>query len=429
LGLPWGVLPARFFNGFPKWEEADAFWSALFALPTADVPMGSVAKFTAAPSLGTYTLATYEVQVPSIGGNTVAGTVVPSTPATLASTAGAGLTAGSWYIYGVSFVNAAGEGPLGPQSSILTPPAASLQVTLTNIPTGPAGTTARNIYRTAAGGALLKFVATLGDNVSAVYVDNMADVALGGPLGTITAPAGSQIGPDVDLDNSLIGIIKMLEFLNPFAGTGVKVGTFAELTLVPNTTFCQAIAGYPRFETRPWVGGLAPVPTAPAATTTPVATGPAAPTLTLQAGVGLNAGDYYYAVSFVTAAEGWAGPTAKITTVPGNQQVRLTGIAIGATGTLSRKIYRTPVGGGALQLVTTIADNTTTTYLDATADGALGAQPPLGAVAPTLKLAGGAGLGIGAYTYAVSLVPAAGGQGPLGVRLPSRPPVATSRST
>jgi hypothetical protein len=60
------------------------------------------------------------------------------------------------------------------------------------------------------------------------------------------------------------------------------------------------------------------------------------------------------------------------------QQVALSGIGIGASPTTSRKVYRTTVGGSQLKLLTTLADNTTTTYADATADGSLGANAPTG---------------------------------------------------
>jgi hypothetical protein len=58
------------------------------------------------------------------------------------------------------------------------------------------------------------------------------------------------------------------------------------------------------------------------------------------------------------------------------QDVNVTGIAIGASPTTSRKVYRTAVGGAQLKLLATIADNTTTTYADIIADGSLGANAP-----------------------------------------------------
>lgn len=56
--------------------------------------------------------------------------------------------------------------------------------------------------------------------------------------------------------------------------------------------------------------------------------------------------------------------------------VNLSNIAIGPSGTTSRKVYRTAVGGSQLKLLTTIANNTGTTFADTTADGSLGANAP-----------------------------------------------------
>lgn len=71
---------------------------------------------------------------------------------------------------------------------------------------------------------------------------------------------------------------------------------------------------------------------------------------------------------------GAAAPVADSTAA---QQVALSGIALGGTGTTSRKVYRTAVGGSQLKLQQTIANNTATTGVqDATIDGDLGANVP-----------------------------------------------------
>jgi hypothetical protein len=49
------------------------------------------------------------------------------------------------------------------------------------------------------------------------------------------------------------------------------------------------------------------------------------------------------------------------------------GLPLGPTGTTSRKLYRTILGGSSYLLQSTTADNTTTSLLDNTADGSLGA--------------------------------------------------------
>lgn len=55
----------------------------------------------------------------------------------------------------------------------------------------------------------------------------------------------------------------------------------------------------------------------------------------------------------------------------------IAGVAIGPTGTTSRKIYRTAAAGSQLKLQQTIANNTATTgVMDSTADASLGANAP-----------------------------------------------------
>lgn len=58
------------------------------------------------------------------------------------------------------------------------------------------------------------------------------------------------------------------------------------------------------------------------------------------------------------------------------KKVNLSSIAVGPSGVTSRKVYRTVAGGSSYLLLTTIADNTTTTYADTTADASLGAAAP-----------------------------------------------------
>lgn len=74
-------------------------------------------------------------------------------------------------------------------------------------------------------------------------------------------------------------------------------------------------------------------------------------------------------------ADGSLGANAP-SSPPAGQQVTVTAIAVGASPTTQRKLYRTAVGGSQLKLLATIADNTTLTYLDAIADGSLGANVP-----------------------------------------------------
>jgi hypothetical protein len=63
-------------------------------------------------------------------------------------------------------------------------------VIVSSIPLGPAGTVARKIYRTEAGGSVYKYAGTIGDALTTTYTDFKADADLGDP-----APAASQLGP------------------------------------------------------------------------------------------------------------------------------------------------------------------------------------------------------------------------------------------
>jgi len=108
----------------------------------------------------------------------------------------------------------------------------------------------------------------------------------------------------------------------------------------------------------------------------------AAPTVAL-AGIGagnVDNGDHDYIVTYVTAfGETASGPIVTVTVTDNSTdgKVLITDIPVGPPGTIARKIYRSPEFSGlnfeGFNLLTTINDNTTTTYTDNTADADLGA--------------------------------------------------------
>jgi len=109
---------------------------------------------------------------------------------------------------------------------------------------------------------------------------------------------------------------------------------------------------------------------------------PAAPTVAL-AGVGagnVDNGAHRYLVTFVTAdGETDAGVLSAVVTVADkttNGKTQVSAIPVGGAAVTARKLYRTVAGGAVALFLATIADNTTTTYLDNTADSALGVQAP-----------------------------------------------------
>ncbi|HFC10863.1 MAG TPA: hypothetical protein ENJ75_01570, partial [Candidatus Kaiserbacteria bacterium] len=102
----------------------------------------------------------------------------PSAP-TVAVNATAGNLTGD-YVYRITFVTADGETGMGAYSAVVSPSAE--EVDLTNIPTGSSKVTARKIYRTVANGTYpynAQYVATISDNTTTTYTDNLADSSLG----------------------------------------------------------------------------------------------------------------------------------------------------------------------------------------------------------------------------------------------------------
>jgi uncharacterized phage protein gp47/JayE len=114
---------------------------------------------------------------------------------------------------------------------------------------------------------------------------------------------------------------------------------------------------------------------------------PTAPTATLNATAGNLTGTFVYKVTFVTATGETTGSPDSNAVAATAQQMNLTNIPLGGTGTVSRRIYRQKNGVGNYQLVTTIANNTATTYTDNIADGSLGAVIPTADTSNTLSLA------------------------------------------
>lgn len=96
--------------------------------------------------------------------------------------AGAGNLTNGAYTYKITFVSAGGEERLGTVSNTVTVVdyTTNGKIALTAIPTSvDSKVTARNIYRTTAGGSVYYYVAQLADNTTTTYTDNIADASLG----------------------------------------------------------------------------------------------------------------------------------------------------------------------------------------------------------------------------------------------------------
>jgi len=80
--------------------------------------------------------------------------------------------------------------------------------------------------------------------------------------------------------------------------------------------------------------------------------------------------------AFDSTTDANLGANAPTSNTATTAQVALSGIAAGPATTTQRKVYRTAANAAQLKLLTTLADNTTTTFTDSTADSALGANAP-----------------------------------------------------
>lgn len=118
----------------------------------------------------------------------------PGAPlAALASPAAAGNVDNGAHRYLVVFVTAAGKTQAGAPSAAVTVANKTVngKVSLTGIPTGGSAVTARELYRTVAGGSTYLLLATLADNTTTTYLDNIVDASLGAgaPATNTTADA------------------------------------------------------------------------------------------------------------------------------------------------------------------------------------------------------------------------------------------------
>lgn len=137
---------------------------------------------------------------------------VPLSPpgaCTATKAAGIALEIG-YYEWAITFVTANGETIAGARADETTT-SGNQKVNLTNIPLGPAGTTARKIYRTIVGGAGdLKLVGTIDNNTETSFLDDVPDASLGAAaptLNTSGSPGTWQIG-DINIGDVAAGVFK-----------------------------------------------------------------------------------------------------------------------------------------------------------------------------------------------------------------------------
>lgn len=218
------------------------------------------------------------------------------------------------FTWAVTFLTATGETSASPVSPTANLGQTIHSTTLGNIQIGPSGVTGRRIYRTVANGSQLKLVGTISDNSTTIFTDGVTDAALGANIPTVNTAVTNATVP-------LSAI--------PLGGGSVT-----------SRKLYRTVAGGSVYKL------LATI--ADNVTTT-------------------------YSDTTADASLGATAPTSNTATA---NQVSLSAIILGGATVTSRKLYRTASGGTQLKLLATLADNTTTTYTDSTADASLGANAP-----------------------------------------------------
>jgi hypothetical protein len=255
-------------------------------------------------------------------------------------------------------------------------------VNLVNIPTSPNAVTARKLYRRS-GGAGLRLLATISDNTTTTYTDTKSNASLGAaPPATNTATMQTVRVSGIAAAPAGAGVIarKLYRFAAAlgwrFLATINDNTTTSYTDTIPDSGL--GAATLPPGNTT--TGGnqtvhLSSIPTAPGAT----GAGAWRALYRRSGGAGLRIVAYIQNNSTTTytdttpnASLGAAPPTASAAVL---HQIPLTNVPLGNALVTARKLYRTPAntGGGTLQLVATINDNTTTTFLDTVPDASLGA--------------------------------------------------------
>lgn len=144
------------------------------------------------PSLEPITIAEAKRQI-RMGSS--AGEPAPSALTAALAGSGAGNVDNGAHRYGVTFVTVDGETELGIVSDVVTVADKTVngKVSLTAIPLGGSAVTSRKLYRTIAGGSTYLLLATLADNTTLIYTDNIADASLGAQAPT----TNSTINPEL----------------------------------------------------------------------------------------------------------------------------------------------------------------------------------------------------------------------------------------
>lgn len=222
---------------------------------------------------------------------------------------------GGLWKWAYTFVTAGGETLPSPLYAFGTGAGGPFYAFHNALPIGPAGTTARKIYRTLNHGSQLRLAVTIPNNTSQNWEDKVFDASLGANAPTVNTTSSFRTVPLTNIPRSPGANVTARRIYRYF--TSAPAG-WRLVTTIPNNT----------------------------ATT--------------------------YADSIANATLGASPPAANTATA---NQVTVT-VPIGGPGVTGRRVYRTAAGGSALKVAAVVADNVTTTITDAAPDATLGAAEP-----------------------------------------------------
>ncbi len=294
----------------------------------------------------------------------------PVTFPTLAQAAGTGLSAGT-YLYGVTLVVGAGETTGSPAVSVAT--SNGIAAPSSN----PAASAIWFPFETHTGGRYV-----IGDSVycRCSYVDTNGNETGGTDSNAVTVQnTGSGTPISVLFNNLPSPSDPAVAFKRLYLNVN---GTFVAYKNLGSSTFADSWYDAGTSGSFP-VGGD---PSRKRVNLTSIPVGPSGVTARKIYRTPVNSAGPYQLVTTIadnttttytdSLADGGLGAVAPSSNTATLNQASLTGIAVGPSGVTARNIYRTPLLSSQLELVATLADNTTTVYTDSTADGSLGANAP-----------------------------------------------------
>jgi hypothetical protein len=263
-----------------------------------------------------------------------------------------------------------------------SPPTVLQQVAVSGIATGPPGTTARRIFRSPVNGSGLKLCAILADNVTTGFLDAKPDAMLDTPVppATNTAATNSSM-PVQGIEKGPTGTSGRKLYRRSGGAPGLKLVT----TIANNSATTYT-------DTTPNASLGAAPPTVNTATTrviplTAIAIGAGALVTARKVyRTAANAAQLKLLTTLAdntttafldTVVDASLGANVPTSTTATANRVTLTAIPVGAAAVTSRKLYRTAANAAQLKLLTTLADNVTTTYTDSSSLAVLGANVPV----------------------------------------------------